>query len=515
MPSTGFEPRVAIIGGGFGGIATAVKLQQRGIGDFVIFERSPKPGGTWYDNTYPGCEVDIPSRVYSFSFLPYDWSRTHCRADELQGYAEAVVDRFGLRDRFRFGTGVTEVRWDERGHYRVHLDGGGVEEFDVVVSAVGFLNIPNYPSWPGLDEFAGPVFHTSRYEHQHDLRGRRVGIVGTGSTSIQATPEIAEVAGHLSVFQREPGWIMPKWNHDYRPRTRALYRRFPVIRTAARFGLWSYYEVAARAPFRRGSLVNRLAERLCHWHIDRQIKDPELRRQVTPTYPFGCKRPIWADTYYPALLRDNVTLVPRAVQRVTRDSVVTDDGREYPVDVLIIATGFQPQRYLASLKVHGTGGHTLDEAWNGSPAAFLGITISGFPNFFILYGPNTNGGNAITFQLERQAEMVARTVARMRRRGIRAVDTRRRAYDGYIRWIDRQNATRFDVATYCRNYYFAPDGRNVTQWPRGGADYWLLTRLLPRFALVPLATSSGPHPPSAEPRADPDGTSTTMQEAAT
>lgn len=484
MPPAAFGPRVAVIGGGFGGIAAAVNLQQRGIHDVVVFERSAKPGGTWYDNTYPGCEVDIPSRVYSFSFMRYDWSRTHCRADELQRYAEDTIDAFGLRSRFRFGTTVEDVRWDDAcAVYRVTTGDGTVEEFHVVVSAVGFLNRPRYPDWPGLGDFAGPCFHTSRYEHQHDLGGCTVALVGTGSTAVQLTPELAEQAAHLYVFQREPGWIIPKWSREYRTRTRARYRHCPLLHRLARFGWWAYFETLGRGAFRQGSLINRLAEKAARLYIRRQIPDLELREQVTPTYPFGCKRPIWTDSYYPALSRENVTLVPHAVERVNPDAVITADGARYPVDALILATGFQPQRYLASLAVNGRDGRSLHEVWNGSPRAVLGMTVTGFPNFFILYGPNTNGGSAITFQLERQAEAVARTVARMRRRKIRALDTRQTAFERFTRWIDRQNATRFDVATRCRNYYFSPDGRNVTQWPRGGIDYWLLTRLLPHVTL--------------------------------
>lgn len=477
-------PSVGIIGCGFGGIAAAVKLQQQGIHDIAIYEQSPRPGGVWYENTYPGCAVDVHSRLYSFSFTHYDWSRTHCGSAELQQYAEDVVDQFGLRDRIRFSTRIDDVRWDEtRKLYEIRTADGTVSEHNIVISAVGFLNRPNIPDWPGLDEFEGRSFHTQSWDHDLETEGRSIAVVGTGSTAIGLVPELAKAAGHVYVFQREPGWIMPKFAKRYSDRTRALYRRSRTLDRLTRLFYFLYYDLFARGAFSTGSVVNRLANKAGLAYLKRAVKDPDLRAKVTPTYPFGCKRVVWSDDFYATLGRDNVTLVSSAVERVTPDAVVTTEGEKFEVDALVLATGFKPQQYLASIKVFGIGGRSLHDVWAGSPAAFLGLTVAGFPNFFIMYGPNTNGGNAITFQLERQAEAVARIAARMQRQGTAVVDVSQDAYQRYVRWIDKQNQKRFNVGTLCRNYYYAPDGRNVTQWPRGGLDYWLLTRVVPERAL--------------------------------
>ncbi len=477
-------PTVGIIGCGFGGIAAAVKLQQQGIHDITIFERAPRPGGVWHENTYPGCAVDVHSRLYSFSFMHYDWSQTHCGNVELQQYAEDVVDHFGLRGRIRFSTTIDEVRWHPaREVYEIRTSDGSVSEFNIVISAVGFLNRPNLPDWPGLETFEGRSFHTQDWDHALDPTGRAIAVVGTGSTAIGLVPELAKTAGHLYVFQREPGWIMPKFAKRYSERTRELYRRSRTLDRLTRLFYFLYYDLFARGAFSTGSLVNRLANKAGPAYLKHAVKDPGLRAKVTPTYPFGCKRVVWSDDFYASLTRDNVTLVASAVERVTPDAVVTTDGEKFEIDTLVLATGFKPQQYLASIRVVGRDGRSLHDVWEGSPAAFLGLTVTGFPNFFMMYGPNTNGGNAITFQLERQAEAVARIAARMRRDGTSVVDTSQEAYQRYVQWIDRQNAKRFNVGLLCRNYYYAPDGRNVTQWPRGGLNSWLLTRLLPERVL--------------------------------
>ncbi|MDF5751659.1 NAD(P)/FAD-dependent oxidoreductase [Spongiactinospora sp. TRM90649] len=475
-------PRVAIVGCGLGGIATGVNLKRRGIDRFVIFEQSDGPGGTWWDNRYPGCEVDIPSHAYSFSFLPYDWSRTHAGQEELQRYAEHALDRFGLRRHCRFGTRVESATWDDAaGAYDVVLADGERERFDVVISCLGLLNHPRYPDWPGIEDFAGPRFHTARWEHGHDLTGKRVAVVGTGSTATQVVPAIAPQVERLFVFQRQPGWILPKGERDFTPKERALYRRFPILQKARR--LYHFYRF--RQMFKgydlngRRQRANLLA---CREYIRRTIDDPALREHLTPDYPWGCKRPVLATGFYPALNRDNVELVPHAVARITPKGIVDETGTEREIDVLVMATGFQPTNFLASLEVRGIGGVRIHDRWDGDATAFLGITVPGFPNFFMLYGPNTNGGFSIIAQLERQAEVAASTIARMRRRRVRAVDTKPDALARWVRWVDGQlhkNASAMEAN--CTNYYRSASGRNVTQWPKPHGEYYLLTKLLPRF----------------------------------
>jgi cation diffusion facilitator CzcD-associated flavoprotein CzcO len=493
------SPRVAIIGAGLGGIATAVKLKQAGIEDFVVFEQSPAPGGVWWENKYPDCEVDAPSQLYSYSFMPYDWTRTHAKRAEIQRYIEDTIDRFGIRGNFRFVSRVGSIVWrDRRSSYTVRLATGEEEHFDAVVSCVGLLNRPTCPTWPGLERFAGAKFHTARWESQHDLTGKKVALVGTGSTGAQVSRYLAEASEHLYVYQREPGWILPKYARDLRSWTRRLKCRWPWIQKLERCGWWLVFDFGLRDLFKAGSIPNRLTEKLCRRYIAKRIAGAQLRVQVTPSFPLGCKRPIFDDTFYRTLARDNVTLVPHAVTALTETGIVSEDGGHRTVDVLVMATGFQAQDYLASLRVKGTGGRDLHEVWAGEPRAFLGITVPGFPNFFIVNGPNTNGGNSITFQLERQADVAVRAISRLCHPGD-TVDTLPAACELYDRWIAKQIRKRFTAANFCHNYYFSPTGRNVTQWPRGGLDYWILTRVLPPLAMrFRHADRSASPPPVAQ-----------------
>ncbi|GAA0419787.1 flavin-binding monooxygenase [Acrocarpospora corrugata] len=476
---------VAIIGGGFGGIAAAVKLRQAGIDDFTVFEQSPGPGGTWWDNRYPGCEVDIPSHAYSFSFAPRDWPRTHATQPELREYAESVVEQFRLRARFRFGVRVESVTWDEAsGCHRVRTSDGAERPYRFVISAVGLLNVPRYPAWPGLDTFEGTSFHTSRWDQEVDLTGRRVAIVGTGSTAVQIVPAIAAQVERLRVFQREPGWVEPKGERAFTPAERARFRRFPALRRLYRFRLFLQSARRFKGYDLAGREQRRMRER-CLRYIGAAIDDPAVRATVTPAYPWGCKRPIFASGFYPALNRPNVELVPHAIKEVTPKGVVDDLGVEHEADVLILSTGFQPTRFLSQFTVTGRDGTDLQDFWGDRPRAFLGVTVPGFPNFFILYGPNTNGGFSIIAQLERQAEVAVRAIRTVLRRRAKAVDTRPEVLDRHVRWLDRQLADHASAMdSGCHNYYHSPSGANVTQWPRTHFVYYLLCRTLPRAALI-------------------------------
>jgi cation diffusion facilitator CzcD-associated flavoprotein CzcO len=471
-------PEIVIVGAGLGGIATGVKLKRAGIHSFTIFEKSPGPGGTWWDNRYPGAEVDVASHMYAYSFKSYDWSRTHARQAELQGYLEEVIDDYGLRRHLRFATTVDEAVWDERTHtYTVRLRGGEELQAHIVVSALGLLNYPRYPDWPGLTDFEGPKFHTMRWEHEHDLAGKRVAVVGTGSTATQVIPEIAPVVERLYLFQREPGWVIPKGDRDFTAEERAAFRR-PLKRRRERMRLAYLLErnQLGGAIHRPGTKINSMREQQCRSFIEREFADrPDLREAVTPAYPYPGKRPILNSTFYGALKRDNVELVPRAVKSVTTHGVVDTEGNEYPVDILVMATGFQPANYLASLEVTGRDGRTIHDVWAGEPQAMLGMTVPGFPNFYMLYGPNTNGGEIVSC-LERQAEHVVQTVRRMLRRGATAIEVRNSYYVVYNRWI--QGKMEGTAWTVSNNYYKSASGRIVTQWPFGALFYGALTKVL-------------------------------------
>lgn len=475
------DPTVAIIGAGVGGVAVAVKLKMAGFTRFTVFEQSDGAGGTWHDNTYPGCEVDIHSHFYSFSFMPYDWPRTHGTQPMLKKYIEDTIAHFDIGHRFQFNTKVERVEWiDELSAYRVELSTGESHLFTAVVSCVGLLNNPKYPDWPGLDTFQGAKFHTARWEHSCYLDDKVVAVVGTGSTSSQVVPAIASRVRRLLVFQREPGWVFPKEERAFTDAERRRYRRSWLYRKRSRYKEWKGAGGYAMALW-AGTKMNLQTRDLALKYIAKSVPDPELRKLVTPDYPFGCKRTVRASTFYEALNRDNVTLVPKAVERVTRTGVVADD-LEHDVDVLIMATGFQPQNFLATFEVIGAGGRRLHDVWGDTPKAFLGITVPGFPNFFMIYGPNTNGGGSIICNNELEAYVVVRAMKRIRR-GAVAVDTRQFAFDRYIRWIDGLADKHLHGQRMCHNYYHSPSGRNVTQLTLSHPQFAVVTRLFPPFGL--------------------------------
>jgi cation diffusion facilitator CzcD-associated flavoprotein CzcO len=483
------SPSVVIVGGGFGGIAAGVKLTRAGFTNFTIIEKSDGPGGTWWDNRYPGAEVDVGSHLYSFSFKSNDWTRSHARQPELQHYLETVIDEYALRPHFRFGTTAVQATWDESDcTYLVELDNGESLRCNILVTAVGLLNVPRYPDWPGLEDFAGPKFHTSRWEPEHDLKGKRVAVVGTGSTASQIVPTIAPEVAELTLYQREPGWVTPKGDRDYTEVDRARYR-MPFARRRER---WRLLYLLERNQFRAdihkpGTALNALREDQCRQYINTIFKErPDLREAVTPTYGYPGKRPVLCGTFYPALLRDNVELVPRAVVSVTATGIVDSDGVERPADVLVMATGFQPANYIATLDVVGRGGLSLAKFWDGEPQAFLGLEVPNFPNFYMLYGPNTNGGEIVS-HLERQAEYVVRRTRRMAREDIAAFEVRPSLYRRYNAWLQKTMAQTSWVTS--NNYYKSASGRIVTQWPYGPLMYSALT-WLPSY-LTAVATRSG------------------------
>jgi cation diffusion facilitator CzcD-associated flavoprotein CzcO len=480
---TGRSVRVGIVGAGLGGIAVAVKLKQAGFEDFTVFEQSAGPGGTWYDNTYPGCAVDVPSEVYSYSFMPYDWSRVYGLQPELQQYTEDTIDHFGIRHHFLFSTRVTEAVWDEESRtYRV-VAGGHEHVFDLLVSCVGLLNVPKQADFAGMQDFEGVMFHSARWRHDVDLTGKRVAVVGTGSSSAQIAPELAKIVEQLYVFQRQPGWIAPKPEHEYTPEERRRNMR-PLRRRLSRYhGFIKHVETLGDRDV--GSKRHQELTRVCREHIMSSISDPDLRAAVTPDYPVGCKRLVRDSRFYDVLNEPNVELVPQAVARFTRNGIVDVTGTERPVDVVVLAVGFQAADFLLSLPVVGPGGLSLREAWGGEPKAMLGVTVAGFPNFFMLYGPNTNGGGSIIAQHERQAELVVTVARRMRRTGKREVDTKPEVMDSFVQWVDKQNARRFSaILAGCNNYFLSPSGRNVTQWPTGQISYMVRTKVMARAGLV-------------------------------
>ncbi len=474
---------VAVIGGGFGGIAAAVNLQRRGIEDFVIFERSEGPGGTWWDNRYPGAETDAPAHLYCFSFAPFDWTRTHVRRPELQAYVDHLVERFRLLPHFRFATSITTVAWDEQGQgYVLTTDSGEQHRFDAVISAVGMFSAPRLPHVPGLDAFRGAKLHTASWDHSVDLRDQRVAVMGTGSSAAQVVPTVAGEAHQVYVFQRQPGWLLPKGDRDLTATERALFR-VPGLWRLNRLRLYLKQErrEVRGAFFRPGTRSNGRARDTALRHIETVFAArPDLQAAVTPRYPFGGKRAILSSQFFEALVRDDVELIPHALAACTETTVIDTAGVEREVDALVMATGFHAASYLSTLEIVGRDGVRLHDVWAGEPYAFLGLTVPRFPNFFMLYGPNTNGG-LIMFNLERQSEYAAREIARLRGR-VSSVEVRDDVTRTYNTWLQAKIARTSFTST--DNYYTSASGKVVTQWPDCETLYAVLTRVLRRVSTL-------------------------------
>ncbi|MDA8044179.1 MAG: NAD(P)/FAD-dependent oxidoreductase [Actinomycetota bacterium] len=485
---------MVIIGAGFSGIGLAVMLKRVGIDTFTVYEQAERVGGAWWHNQYPGAEVDSVSYIYSYAFRPKAWTRTHARQAELQAYLEDTVEHFGIGPHIQLGVGVVSATWDDCSHtYRVELTTGERTECHLLVGATGFLNIPNYPTWPGLEAFRGPKFHTSRWEPEHDLRDKTVAVVGTGSTASQLVPELAGVVGKLYLFQREPGWIVPKGEFDYSPDQSARFANPLQLRLARLKWFYATEKRLWRANlFRPGTAANEAARQVALAFIDKELGDrPDLVKAVTPDYPYWGKRLIMNSTFYASLKDPRVELIPRAVASVTPTGVVDVDGVERQIDVLIMATGFRTTDYLGTFELRGADGRTLNECWGGEPSAFLGMTVPNFPNFYIMYGPGTNGGEIVSM-LMRQAEHIVKSAKRMVRHRVTALEVRPAWARMYDAWLSAQ----VDTTTWAvsHNYYKSSTGKIITQWPYSPGVYGLMVRALGRYSQRPRATAdiSGP-----------------------
>ncbi|MER5916880.1 NAD(P)/FAD-dependent oxidoreductase [Streptomyces sp. NPDC001982] len=472
----GREPTVAIIGAGFGGIAMAAYLKRSNLTKFTVYERSGRAGGTWWDNQFPGAACDVESRLYSLSFSPGDWRSSYADQADIQHYMEQVINNEGLRDHFSFENAVAAVRWNhELECWTVETERGDCVNFDVVVSALGMLNNPAYPEWTGLDEFGGVSFHTARWEHGRDLSNARVGVVGTGATAAQVVPRLAETCKELVVFQREPAWVAPKPTRNYTPFERAVSKRrwLSRLQRAAIF-LRTELRILSAKPGSRG---HARAERELRSYLTSAVPDAKLRDALSPDYPFRCKRVVRSSEFYPALMRSNVSLVPFAVSSATRGGVVDTTGHHHPLDALVFATGFKASEFLATLPVHGPAGRTIQQEWDGDARALLGITYPGFPNFFMLYGPNTNPATASAlFHIECQARYVARAVRQIARLRGGRLQARTSVLERYDSWL--MNALgKTALAGSCNSYYRGASGRILTNWPHTSSLYWMLTRL--------------------------------------
>jgi cation diffusion facilitator CzcD-associated flavoprotein CzcO len=472
------EVEVAILGSGFSGLGTAIRLKQAGIDDFVVLERERDVGGTWQVNTYPGCGCDVPSHLYSFSFAPNpDWSRTYSLQPEIREYLRRCADHFGVRPHIRFDHEVTGSTWDEdASRWEVETSGGPVRA-RVLVAAAGPLSEPRMPDIPGLDDFEGPVFHSARWDHDCDLSGKRVASIGTGASAIQYVPAIQPDVERLHVFQRTPPWVVPHTDRPVSRFERRLFRLVPALQRLVRGGTYAARETLVLG-FVKNPRAMKLVEQLARRHMRKQIPDPELRARVTPDYTIGCKRILPSNKWYPALSQPNVELVTDGIERVTASSIVTADGAERPVDVIVLGTGFSVTDMPVARYVRGRDGQSMIERWEGSPRAHLGTAVAGFPNLFMLLGPNTGlGHNSMVYMIESQVSYVLDALRVMRQGGHEVIEVRPETETRFNERLQEQlEGTVWN--TGCASWYVDDTGRNVTLWP----DWtWRFRRRTARF----------------------------------
>jgi cation diffusion facilitator CzcD-associated flavoprotein CzcO len=471
------QTEVAIIGSGFAGICMAIKLKRAGIHDFVILEKDDDLGGTWRDNTYPGCACDIPSYLYSFSFAPNPgWTRMFAPWDEILAYLRDCADRFGITPHLRYGANVTRASYQD-GQWTVEVNGAAEYTARALVSGVGALHDARMPDLPGLGSFAGTAFHSAHWDHGHDLTGRRVGVIGTGASAIQFVPQIAPRVERLTVFQRTAPWVTPKPDRAIGPRERAVHARFPLGQRAIRNVVYSALELRGLGFALNPRLMKPL-EVQARRHLDKQVPDPELRTRLTPDYQIGCKRILVSSDYYPTFARDNVELVTDPISRVTPAGVVTADGTEHPCDTLVLGTGFTVSGDLTRMRVTGRDGADLNELWKrDGRGAHLGIAVAGFPNLFLLVGPNTTlAHSSMVFMIEAQVRYVLQALRRLHS-GARTVEVRADVQDRFVSRVrGRLDGTVWQSG--CGSWYLDERGRNTTIWPRFTFDYWWRTRRL-------------------------------------
>ena len=457
---------VLIIGSGFAGLGMGIKLREAGMTDFTILERADDVGGTWRDNNYPGCACDVQSHLYSFSFEPNpNWTRQFARQPEIRSYLRHCAEKYALMPHIVFGADLLEARYDDaRSLWTVTTRDGRTFSANILVSGMGGLSNPAYPRIKGLERFAGKSFHSAQWDHDYDLRGRRVAVIGTGASAIQFVPQIAKQASHLDLYQRTPPWIMPKPDREITAAERRLFKSLPLAQKLLRTLI--YWQLESRVL---GFVINpklmSLVQKTAEAHIRRQIKDPELRRKVTPDYTIGCKRVLISNDYYPALAQDNVDVITSGIREVRAHSIVDDQGVERPVDAIVYGTGFTAQEPMRRGTIFGRGGLDLLDAWKDGPEAYLGTTVAGFPNFFMIVGPNTGlGHSSMVYMIESQVAYVLDTLRTMKARKLATVDVKPDAQARFNAGIQRK-LSKSVWTSGCKSWYVDANGKNNTLWP--------------------------------------------------
>ncbi|MGS0744040.1 flavin-containing monooxygenase [Glaciimonas sp. GG7] len=467
---------IAIIGGGFAGLSMGYYLKQAGIEDFTIFEKAQETGGVWRENTYPGAACDIPSHLYSFSFeAHYPWSCRYGKQSEILAYTRHVANKYDLQRHFRFGKEVVSAAYDAvRRLWRVQFSDGEEMEVNILISAVGQLHRPAYPDLPGIAHFTGKTFHSARWDHHYDFSQASVAVIGSGASAVQFVPEIAGQVRQLYLFQRSPGWCVPKFDHTFNRFERWLFNTVPMLYSLDRWRIFGLMEFLACATVRRG-LLSKLADGVLKLmskvQMRIQVRNPALRRKLTPDSPLGCKRTLLSNDWFRSLTRPNVEVVTGAITDVTADGINSTDGKLRKVDAIIYSTGFAATQFLAPMELTGRNGLSLRELWRDGAEAYLGVGVAGFPNFFMLYGPNTNLGiGSIIYMLETQANYIAQCAQQLEKRGLRAMEVRGEAQYAYnVELRQRNGNTPFESG--CHSWYIGPDGRNTNNWVGSMSEY--------------------------------------------
>lgn len=466
---------IAILGAGPGGLCIAIQLRRAGLTDFVVLEKAEGVGGTWYHNRYPGCACDIPSHLYSFSFeIKRDWTRPYAPQPEILAYMEQCAEKYGVLPHCRFGDGVSQATWNEAGaEWQLTLESGRTTRADIVVSAVGMFNEVVWPKIEGIDRFGGTLFHSARWNWDHDLSGETVGVIGTAASAVQFVPEIVKSAGQVHLFQRTANWVLPKEDTPYTPEQIEQLTTDPDAVPAIRDEI--FRGVDEGMTFSEPARVDEM-EVACRKAME-VVEDEAVRAKLEPTHRYGCKRPLFSNDYYPAFNRENLELVTEGIERISERGIVTDDGQERACDTIIVATGFGATRYLSAIDVRGRGGVHIEDAWKDGAAAYLGITTAGFPNLFMLYGPNTNNGSILSM-IEYQADHIVRRIQHMQAEDIAWIDVRPEPMQAYNEQIQQDIGT-VDVWNHaCNGYYRTPSGRIVTQWPHSMSEFQRRTAVI-------------------------------------
>ena len=472
------QHKVVIVGAGFGGIGMAIALLKAGLSDFVILEETSDLGGTWRDNRYPGCACDVPSPLYSFSFeLNPSWSRLFAPQQEIWEYLRSCTDKYAVASHIRYGSRVESMEWDDAARlWTVRTAGGDRYRAHAVVSGAGALHIPKYPDLPGLGSFAGTSFHSAHWDHAPDLAGKRVAVIGTGASAIQFVPAVARQAAHLSVFQRTPPWIHARPDVAIPDQLRAALSTVPGAARGLRYAIYWLLETRALGFAVDPRLMAPLAA-MASKHLERQVPDPALRARLTPDYTIGCKRILLSSDYYPALARPNVSLVTERISEVVPTGVVTADGTLHEADVLICATGFRVVDAATELHVTGRDGVKLADAWANGVEAYRGITVPGFPNFFLLLGPNTGlGHTSVVFMIEAQVQHVLSCLRLLSRQQASTIEARPGPTRHYNDGLQRRLRRAVWSAGGCRSWYLDDAGVNRAIWPGFSFEYWARTR---------------------------------------